>query len=106
MFMVSNASDIQNPGFFPHALQIVLKRKGSTEVIRESDYQAARSRLLTAAQTADPKLVIKYATVNPNQEQVFTLDSLSALKWLTQNMNWASEVWLPSDSIPESNISP
>ncbi|XP_035270039.1 uncharacterized protein topaz1 isoform X1 [Anguilla anguilla] len=106
MFMVSNATDIQNPGFFPHALQIVLKWKGGTELVSETDRHAAISRLLSAAQTANPKLVIKYATVNLNQEQVFTLDSISACKWLSRNLDWASKLWLPSDSKPESKISP
>ncbi|XP_061099420.1 protein TOPAZ1 [Conger conger] len=106
MFMVSNASDIQNPGFFPHALQIVLKGKGGTELVSETDHHAAISRLLSAAQTANPKLVIKYATVSVNKEQVFTLDSLSAYKWLSQNLNWASKVWLSSDSKPETDFSP
>ncbi|KAJ8415708.1 hypothetical protein AAFF_G00402650 [Aldrovandia affinis] len=106
MFMVTNASDIQNPGFFPHALQVVLKRKRGPPLGSQNDYHAASRRLLSAAQTANPKLVIKYATVNLSREQVFTLDSLSAYKWLAQNMNWVSKDWPPSDSKPETNVSP
>ncbi|KAJ8290793.1 hypothetical protein GJAV_G00017630 [Gymnothorax javanicus] len=106
MFMVSNASEIQNPGFFPLALQIVMKGKGGTQAASKTDHHAAISRLLSAAQTASPKLVIKYATVNVSQEQVFTLDSLSAYKWLSQNLSWASKVWLVSGSNSGTSISP
>ncbi|XP_069051355.1 protein TOPAZ1 isoform X2 [Lepisosteus oculatus] len=96
MFMVSNANSIQNPSTCTHALQIVLKRKEEDGSISECDYHAAVSRLVSAAQITRPKLVIKYATVNVCGEQVFTLDPLSALKWLSQNMEWAGKAWLVS----------
>ncbi|MGH0117264.1 UNVERIFIED_CONTAM: hypothetical protein FKN15_032231 [Acipenser sinensis] len=88
-------SNIQNPSPFNQALQIVLKRKEDDDVcLSDNDYHAAMSRLMLAAQNTNPKLGIKYATVNVCKEQVFTLDHLSALKWLNKNMKWAGKVWL------------
>ncbi|XP_066546811.1 protein TOPAZ1 [Amia ocellicauda] len=84
VFIFSNAHDIKNPS--TSALQIVLKRNEDRALISETDYHAAVNRLLSAAQITSPKLVIKYATVNVSKEQVFTLDHLSALKWLDKNM--------------------
>ncbi|XP_048881466.1 protein TOPAZ1-like [Brienomyrus brachyistius] len=101
MFMVSNADEIHGQSQIP--LQVVLKRKEGSELVSDGDYNAAGNRLLFAAQIANPKLVIKYATVNPSQEQVFTLDPLSVRKWLTQNMKWATSIWRETGDDPPAS---
>ncbi|XP_023662069.2 uncharacterized protein topaz1 isoform X2 [Paramormyrops kingsleyae] len=101
MFMVSNADEIHDPSQVP--LQVVLRRKEGAELASDGDYNTAGNRLLFAGQIANPKLVIKYATVNPSQEQVFTLDPLSVRKWLTQNMKWANSIWRETGDDPATS---
>lgn len=60
----------------------------------ESEYLSAGSRLLSAACIPQPKLTVHSTPVNASQEQVFTLDILSARRWLSHNHLWASEVWM------------
>uniref|UniRef100_A0A2K6F4I7 Protein TOPAZ1 n=1 Tax=Propithecus coquereli TaxID=379532 RepID=A0A2K6F4I7_PROCO len=97
IFLVSNASSIQNPGTSTQTLQIVLKRCEENKSRSKDDYQAAVERLIMAARISDPKLFIKHMTVNVNKEQVYTLEQCSALKWLKENMKWAGKVWLFSN---------
>lgn len=85
------------------ALVRVSPRKEGSELASDGDYNAAGNRLLFAAQIANPKLVIKYATVNPSQEQVFTLDPLSVRKWLNQNMTWANSIWRETGDNPPTS---
>ncbi|NWH74284.1 TOPZ1 protein, partial [Piaya cayana] len=94
IFLVSNASVIQSPTAANQTLQIVLKRCGDQSVQNNSDYQAAVERLILAARLPDPKLILKYVTVNVNTDEVFSLELASALKWLQKNMKWAGKVWL------------
>ncbi|XP_050996235.1 protein TOPAZ1 [Acomys russatus] len=94
IFLVSNASSIQHPGTPTQVLQIVLKRCDKRKSHSKDDYQAAAERLVMAARISDPKLFVKHMTVNVQQEQVYSLEPCSALKWLTQNMKWAAKVWL------------
>ncbi|XP_037704513.1 protein TOPAZ1 isoform X2 [Choloepus didactylus] len=96
IFLVSNASSIQNPGTSTQTLQIVLKRCEEKSRSKD-DYQAAVERLILAARISDPKLFIKHMTVNVNKEQVYSLEHCSALKWLKENMKWAGKVWLFSN---------
>ncbi|CAH6777590.1 protein TOPAZ1 [Phodopus roborovskii] len=94
IFLVSNASSIQSQGTPTHVLQIVLKRCEESKSRSKDDYQAAVERLIMAARISDPKLFIKHMTVNISQEQVYSLEHCSALKWLKENMKWAGKVWL------------
>ncbi|XP_008938163.1 PREDICTED: testis- and ovary-specific PAZ domain-containing protein 1 [Merops nubicus] len=94
IFLVSNASDIQNPMATSQTLQIILKRCEDQAVQSNSDYQAAVERLILAARVSDPKLVLKHMTMNINMEEVYSLELTSALKWLQENMKWAGKVWL------------
>uniref|UniRef100_A0A8C3IYV4 Protein TOPAZ1 n=1 Tax=Calidris pygmaea TaxID=425635 RepID=A0A8C3IYV4_9CHAR len=88
IFLVSNASVIQSPMAISQTLQIILKRFGN------SDYQAAVERLILAARLSDPKLFLKHMTMNVNMEEVYSLELISALRWLQENMKWAGKVWL------------
>ncbi|NWS89336.1 TOPZ1 protein, partial [Toxostoma redivivum] len=92
IFLVSNASDIQSPRT-SQTLQIILKRSEDA-VQNNSAYQGAVERLIQAAHLSDPKLFLKYMTVNFNMEEVYSLEHSSALKWLQENMEWAEKVWL------------
>ncbi|XP_009464805.1 PREDICTED: testis- and ovary-specific PAZ domain-containing protein 1 [Nipponia nippon] len=94
IFLVSNASDIQNPMATSQTLQIILKRCEDQTVQNNSDYQAAVERLILAARVSDPKLFLKHMTMNVNMEEVYSLELTSALKWLQENMKWAGKVWL------------
>ncbi|NXG80352.1 TOPZ1 protein, partial [Baryphthengus martii] len=94
IFLVSNASDIQNPMATGQTLQIILKRCEGQTVQSSSDYPAAVERLILAARVSDPKLFLKHMTMNVNMEEVYSLELASALKWLQENMKWAGKVWL------------
>ncbi|XP_009944247.1 PREDICTED: testis- and ovary-specific PAZ domain-containing protein 1 [Leptosomus discolor] len=94
IFLVSNASDIQSPMATSQTLQIILKRSEDQTVQNNSDYSAAVERLILAARVSDPKLFLKYMTMNVNMEEVYSLELTSALKWLQENMKWAGKVWL------------
>ncbi|NXI53444.1 TOPZ1 protein, partial [Chloroceryle aenea] len=94
IFLVSNASDIQNPMATSQTLQIILKRCEDQTVQKNSDYQAAMERLILAVHVSDPKLFLKHMTMNVNMEEVYILELTSALKWLQENMKWAGKVWL------------
>ncbi|XP_018618267.2 protein TOPAZ1 isoform X1 [Scleropages formosus] len=105
MFMATNASDIWGETQ-PSQLQIVLKRKADMELISEECYNAAGNRLLSTAQIANPKLVIKYTTVNLSQEQVFTLEPRSVSKWLNQNIKLTTEIWQQPSQKPGTGNCP
>ncbi|XP_055662449.1 protein TOPAZ1 [Falco peregrinus] len=94
IFLVSNASDIQSPVATSQTLQIILKRSEDQTVQNNSDYQKAVERLILAARISDPKLFLKYMTMNVSMEEVYSLELTSALKWLQENMKWARNVWL------------
>ncbi|XP_010217619.1 PREDICTED: testis- and ovary-specific PAZ domain-containing protein 1 [Tinamus guttatus] len=94
IFLVSNASGVQSPGATSQALQIILKRCEDPKGQNKDDYQTAVERLILAARLSDPKLFLKYMTMNVNMEEVYSLDLTSALKWLQENMKWAGRVWL------------
>ncbi|TRY65672.1 hypothetical protein DNTS_005528 [Danionella cerebrum] len=75
-------------------LIITLRRQD----VSESVYLAAGCRLLSAALIPNPKLIIKYThTPSPththSQEQRFTLERSSALRWIQQNHSWAHDLW-------------
>ncbi|NXC97252.1 TOPZ1 protein, partial [Certhia familiaris] len=93
IFLVSNASDIQSPRITSQTLQIILKRSEDA-VQNNSAYQGAVERLIQATHLSDPKLFLKYMTMNVNMEEVYVLEHSSALKWLQENMKWAEKVWL------------
>ncbi|NXD83373.1 TOPZ1 protein, partial [Halcyon senegalensis] len=93
IFLVSNASDIQNPVATSQTLQVILKRYEDQTFQNNSDYQAAAERLILAARVSDPKLFLKHMTMNVNMEEVYSLELTSALKWLQENMKWAGKVW-------------
>ncbi|KAM4028574.1 protein TOPAZ1 [Anomaloglossus baeobatrachus] len=92
-FMVSNASSIQLQGGCNQTLQIVLKRMEEDSAKCRDSYQAATERLFEASRMSTPRLFIKHMTVNNTNEQVYTLDNNSSLKWLNENMKWACLVW-------------
>ncbi|NXH60393.1 TOPZ1 protein, partial [Rhabdornis inornatus] len=92
IFLVSNASDIQNPRT-SQALQIILRRSEDA-IQNNSAYQGAVERLIQAAHISDPKLFLKHMTMNVNMEEVYSLEHSSALKWIQENMEWAEKVWL------------
>ncbi|NXT53701.1 TOPZ1 protein, partial [Pluvianellus socialis] len=94
IFLVSNVSDIQSAKATNKTLQIILKRCEDQTVQSNSDYQAAVERLIVAARLSDPKLFLKHMTMNVNMEEVYSLELISALKWLQENMKWAGKVWL------------
>ncbi|XP_033980301.1 protein TOPAZ1-like [Trematomus bernacchii] len=95
MFVTVNATDIfQLSETSTSCLSITLKRTQSCE----SEYLSAGSRLLSAACTPQPKLVVHYTAVNSSQDQVFTLDVFSARSWLRHNHLWANEVWVRNSS--------
>ncbi|XP_014793161.1 PREDICTED: testis- and ovary-specific PAZ domain-containing protein 1 [Calidris pugnax] len=94
IFLVSNASVIQSPMAISQTLQIILKRCEDQTVQGNSDYQAAVERLILAARLSDPKLFLKHMTMNVNMEEVYSLELISALRWLQENMKWAGKVWL------------
>ncbi|NXG01995.1 TOPZ1 protein, partial [Sakesphorus luctuosus] len=94
IFLVSNASDIQNPMSTSRTLQIVLRRCEDQTVQNNSSYQVAMERLILAARLSDPKLSLKHMTMNANMEEVYSLELAFALKWLQENMKWAEKVWL------------
>ncbi|NXG22238.1 TOPZ1 protein, partial [Grallaria varia] len=94
IFLVSNASDIQNPVTTSQTLQIILKRCEDQTVQNKSSYQVAVERLILASRLSDPKLFLKHMTMNVNMEEVYSLELSFALKWLQENMKWAEKVWL------------
>ncbi|NWV24831.1 TOPZ1 protein, partial [Origma solitaria] len=94
IFLVSNASDIQSPRTTSQTLQIILKRCEDQTVQNNSAYRLAVERLIKAARLSDPKLFLKYMTMNVSMEEVYSLEHSSALKWLQENMKWAEKVWL------------
>ncbi|KAK2090973.1 hypothetical protein P7K49_030257 [Saguinus oedipus] len=71
--------------------------------LRNDDYQAAVERLIMAARISDPKLFIKHMTVNVNNEQVYSLEHCSALKWLKENMKWAGKFLGVKSKLQEQN---
>ncbi|XP_071417357.1 protein TOPAZ1 [Pithys albifrons albifrons] len=91
IFLVSNASDIQNPMSTSRTLQIVVKRCEDQTVQNNSSYQVAVERLIQAARLSDPKLFLKHMTMNANMEEVYSLELSFALKWLQENMKWAEK---------------
>ncbi|XP_049633632.1 protein TOPAZ1 [Suncus etruscus] len=97
IFLVSNASNIQNLGSYTQTMQIVLKRCEESTTRSKDDYQAAAERLIMAARISNPKLFVKHMTINVNKEQVYSLEPFSALKWLNENLKWAGKVWLFSN---------
>ncbi|XP_073488857.1 protein TOPAZ1 [Aquarana catesbeiana] len=98
-FMVSNSSIIQLPGGCSQNLQIILRKISqekdpSKDSSKDKDnYHAASERLLEASRLSSPRLFIKHLTVNNRNEQVYTLDHNSCVKWLNGNRNWAVKVW-------------
>lgn len=93
MFITVNATAILSlPENTTSTMIITLKRTKSSE----SDYLAAGSRLLSASCIPQPKLSVRYTTVNSSQEQVFNLDISTARRWLRHNHLWASEIWTSS----------
>ncbi|NXP17228.1 TOPZ1 protein, partial [Scytalopus superciliaris] len=94
IFLVSNASDIQNPVTTSQTLQIILKRCEDQTVQNNSSYQVAVERLILATRLSDPKLFLKHLTMNVNMEEVYSLELSFALKWLQENMKWAEKVWM------------
>ncbi|NXQ24008.1 TOPZ1 protein, partial [Alaudala cheleensis] len=96
IFLVSNASDIQNSRTTGLTLQIILKRFVCQiyTVQNNSAYHGAVERLIQATRLSDPKLFLKHMTMNVNMEEVYSLEHASALKWLQENMKWAEKVWL------------
>uniref|UniRef100_A0A8C6SIZ2 Protein TOPAZ1 n=1 Tax=Neogobius melanostomus TaxID=47308 RepID=A0A8C6SIZ2_9GOBI len=90
MFITVNATAILAlPENTTSTMSITLKRTQSGE----SDYLSAGSRLLSAACIPQPKLSVRYTSVNSSQDQVFALDISSARRWLRNNHLWANEVW-------------
>ncbi|XP_073425009.1 protein TOPAZ1 isoform X2 [Dendrobates tinctorius] len=98
-FMVSNASSFHSRGGCNQTLQIVLKRMEKDNAKSENSYHAATERLFEASRLSTPRLFIKHMTVNSTNEQVYTLDNNSSLKWLNKNMKWAGNVWCSLPSI-------
>ncbi|XP_055489446.1 protein TOPAZ1 [Leucoraja erinacea] len=94
MFLVTNASNIQSPSVSKQSLQIVLRRYEDDSLFANGGYDAAVDRLLAAVRISEPKLQIKHTTVNIANEEIFSLEHSSALRWLEQNMKWAGKVWL------------
>ncbi|XP_077125097.1 protein TOPAZ1 [Ranitomeya variabilis] len=92
-FMVSNASSFHSQGGCNQTLQIVLKRMEEDNSKHKNSYHAATERLFEASRLSTPRLFIKHMTVNSTNEQVYTLDNNSSLKWLNENMKWAGIVW-------------
>ncbi|XP_072009644.1 protein TOPAZ1 isoform X3 [Engystomops pustulosus] len=92
-FMVSNASSIQSQVGCNQSLQIVLKRMEEDSGKYKDLYHAAADRLFEAGRLSTPRLFIKHLTVNNINEQVYTLDNNSSLKWLNENIKWAGNVW-------------
>ncbi|CAB1320703.1 unnamed protein product [Coregonus sp. 'balchen'] len=92
MVLTLNATTILNTTDTPQSIIITLKRTGD----RESEYLAAGSRLLSAAIVPNPKLTVHYKAVNSCQEQLFTVDTHTARRWLRHNYTWANEVWTQS----------
>nr|XP_029514422.1 protein TOPAZ1 isoform X1 [Oncorhynchus nerka] len=92
MVLTFNATTILNTTGTPQSIIITLKRTGD----RESEYLAAGSRLLSAAIVPNPKLTVHYTAVNSCQEQLFTVDTHTARRWLRHNHTWANEVWTHS----------
>ncbi|XP_055075170.2 uncharacterized protein topaz1 isoform X1 [Misgurnus anguillicaudatus] len=94
MFITFIKTNLQAPTGSTQPLLITLKRQGDVEDVTESVYLAAGCRLLSAALIPNPKLSIRYTAVNQRQEQLFLLDRGSAHKWLSQNEQWALEMWV------------
>ncbi|XP_044151469.1 protein TOPAZ1 [Bufo gargarizans] len=92
-FMVLNASSIRLQGGCNQSPQIVLKRMEQDNAKSKDSYHASAERLFEASRLSNPRLFIKHMTVNNKNEEVYTLDSNSALKWLNENMKWAGSVW-------------
>uniref|UniRef100_A0A4W5N8A7 Protein TOPAZ1 n=1 Tax=Hucho hucho TaxID=62062 RepID=A0A4W5N8A7_9TELE len=92
MVLTLNATTILNTTDTPQSIIVTLKRTGDSE----SEYLAAGSRLLSAAIVPNPKLTVHYTAVNSCQEQLFTVDSHTARRWLRHNHTWANEVWTHS----------
>ncbi|XP_057210723.1 protein TOPAZ1 [Triplophysa rosa] len=94
MFITSIKAHLQAPTGSSQPISITLRRQGEVEDVTESMYLAAGCRLLSAALIPNPKLSIRYTAVNQTQEQLFILDRGSAHKWLSQNEQWALEMWV------------
>ncbi|XP_071224417.1 uncharacterized protein topaz1 isoform X2 [Salvelinus alpinus] len=92
MVLTLNTTTILNTTGTPQSIIITLKRTGDSE----SEYLAAGSRLLSAAIVPNPKLTVHYTAVNSCQEQLFTVDTHTARRWLRHNHTWANEVWTHS----------
>ncbi|XP_069814713.1 protein TOPAZ1 isoform X3 [Dendropsophus ebraccatus] len=91
-FMVLNASSVQSQSGCNQSLQIVLKRMEEDAKFKDR-YHAAAERLTEAGRLSNPRLFIKHMTVNKTNEQVYTLDNNCTVKWLNENIKWASNVW-------------
>ncbi|XP_048086145.1 protein TOPAZ1 [Alosa alosa] len=93
MFMCRNiphSPDIPNISPAP---VVTLKRASNNGSVPESEYLSAGCRLLSSAQLPNPKLRLSYTTVNPQQEQVYTIEPGSAHNWLSYNHSWAHRLW-------------
>ncbi|XP_050992942.1 protein TOPAZ1 isoform X3 [Labeo rohita] len=93
MFITLINTKLPAPDGASQPLVITLRRHADVEDVTESVYLAAGCRLLSAALIPNPKLSIRYTTVNKSQEQLFQLDRGSAHKWFLQNERWAREIW-------------
>ncbi|XP_066499020.1 protein TOPAZ1 isoform X2 [Hoplias malabaricus] len=87
MFITRVRDHLQNLSSSP--LVITLSRSSEAEIV----YLAAGSRVLSSAQIPNPKLNVRYVSVDQNQQQLFHLDPVSATKWLSHNHSWAQEMW-------------
>ncbi|XP_053571721.1 protein TOPAZ1, partial [Bombina bombina] len=93
IFMVTHASSIQSPGGSNQTLQIILKRN-EENMLCDEIYQSAARRLIQASRLSAPRLFLKHMTVNKTNDQVYSLEHSSSVKWLSENMKWAGKVWL------------
>ncbi|KAJ8354200.1 hypothetical protein SKAU_G00217670 [Synaphobranchus kaupii] len=74
MFMVSNASDIQNPGFFPHALQIVVKGKTLEHLF---DFLCKSAALCISSSSQNEK----FNTCGCSHLKVYAMSVITFLRW-------------------------
>ncbi|XP_026802828.3 uncharacterized protein topaz1 isoform X1 [Pangasianodon hypophthalmus] len=102
MFIACICTSLENPSDSSQPLLITLKRRTGSEMAMESVYLAAGCRLLSAALIPNPKLSIRYAAVNQEQEQLFKLDRGSAAKWLSHNRSWAQGMWAGSHTLTQA----
>ncbi|KAL0962095.1 hypothetical protein UPYG_G00335590 [Umbra pygmaea] len=94
MAMTLNATTILNAQHTPEPIVITLKRT----IDSETEYLAAGSRLLSVAIVPNPKLAVHYTAVNSCREQLFTVDTHTAHRWLRHNHTWANAVWAEGSS--------